>query len=149
MLLLVVGTATLDGLLAAWLALPFDRTVLDLHVAVWAFLLVWAASLGYLVYARVPWDVLGLGLYLVAGVLVAKPTLMLGVHLDAVPGGLEGRRAAVAAVGDLFLWELVAVVAAVALVLVGRWLRVRGERVRERRARQRAYRARTRRRRES
>ncbi|WP_255152655.1 hypothetical protein [Halorarius halobius] len=133
---LVVSTvmlmALLNALFAAWNTLGVQVTVYDLHLMVWAFLVVGAATLAYYSYKQTPSAVLGVGCYVLAVQVLLKPVILYGSQLAA------GRQAAVAegsslflggAIG-LFLWVPVAVVLAALLILVGRFFHVRDERVR-------------------
>lgn len=61
------------GGFAAWLAAPLGGTVLGLPVAVWVAVATGGGATVYLSYKRVPSEVVGGGLYLLASLLLVKP----------------------------------------------------------------------------
>lgn len=61
------------GLLAGWVSLAFDIVFLNLHAAIWVFLIVWAGATAYFSYKNSPSGVVATGLYLVAILIVLGP----------------------------------------------------------------------------
>lgn len=128
----ILAVATVSGLLAAWVASGFAATLFNLPVEVWTFLLVWAATTGYVSFEPLPSAVLGRGFALVAALVVVDPLLSFG---PAVLGG-DGA-GTVAAAWNLFVWGLGAAVVAGVFLLVARTLSRRAARLERRETRTR------------
>lgn len=126
----IVLVATLGGVVAAWVVSGLAATWFNLPVEVWAFLLVWAGTTGYVSFESVPSAVVARGFALGAALVVLEPVFSFA---PAVLGG-EGERAATAAF-DLLVWGVGAAVVAGVLLLVARRLSRRAARLERGRAR--------------
>jgi hypothetical protein len=83
MYVVVGGMGATNGLLAGAVGYYLDMSLLNLHAAVWLFLVVWAATTGYLSYKRVPSGVLAVGLYFVGLFVLLQPIVIYGPLLAA------------------------------------------------------------------
>jgi len=128
-----------NGLLAGVVGYYVDATFLNLHAAVWAFLLVWAATTGYLSYERVPSGVLAVGLYFVVLFVLLQPLAVYGPALAAATGeaGVSDPAALSNGFQGLAVWGATAGILALALTAVSRLLKRRAEHVLGRRQRRR------------
>jgi len=75
---LIAALGVTNGLLAGAVGYALDRTVLNLHTAVWAFLIVWAATTAYLSYKRVASGVVATGLFSLAVFVLLQPLAVFG-----------------------------------------------------------------------
>lgn len=111
----VLGVAAAAGVLAASVASVLDGAAFNLHAGVWAFLVVWAATTGYLSFRESPSGVLADGTRFLAPLVALVPLANLGPVLVGT-GDSAGASAAagLAAAGSALLVQ-----AAVALVVAG------------------------------
>lgn len=116
MLVTIFGTATVAAVAAAWVTLRAPVELLNLHAAVWTFVVAWAALVGYFSYARLPSTVVGSGLCVVGLAVALRP-----------PAAGGAVRAALRA-ADPVTAPLVVRAAGVLVVVLGAYVRRRGRR---------------------
>ena len=126
----------LSGLLAGWAGTVVDAVWLNLPVAVWAFLVVWASSAAVLSYRRVPTGVVAAGLHIGAVFVVLVPVSVYGPRVLAVmqSGYFDGGSLS-AELTALLTWGVVAGGVAALAVFVSNRLSRRVDRRRRRRLR--------------
>jgi len=92
MYVLVGFMGATNGLLAGAVGYFLDVTVLNLHAAVWLFLVGWAITTAYLSYQRVPSGVLAVGLYFIGLFVLLQPIAIYGPLLAAASeaSGMKG-----------------------------------------------------------
>lgn len=122
----VLGIALLAGLFAGWVVIHIEIEVLNLHASIWGFLLVWAATVGYGAYKRVPSAVIGMGLYVMAGLIVLKPVALFIPQFKSQQE-VGDQTAAIQSLADFFIWMIVFAVIAGVLFAVGNYFRGRAE----------------------
>jgi hypothetical protein len=91
----VIGLmGTINGSLAGAVGYALDSTALGLHTGVWAFLVTWVVTTGYLSYKRVPSEVLAAGADLLVLLVLLQPVALYGPTLVAATGtdGAAGSR---------------------------------------------------------
>lgn len=134
---LIAGLGVTNGLLAGVIGYVVDQTVLNLHTAVWSFLIAWAATTAYLSYKRVASGVLATGLYFFVGFVLLQPIVIFGPVLAEASGlsGYERTRALIEGWSGIFVWGLSAGVVALCTTFVRRLLLRRARRVRRERRR--------------
>lgn len=71
-------SGTVNGVVASWIAFNFDIVILNLHAAIWTFLVVWAATTTYVSYKHVPSGALATGLIFGAVIVFLIPFLYYG-----------------------------------------------------------------------
>lgn len=125
MMYVVVGfMGTTNGLLAGAVGYFLDVTVLNLHAAVWLFLLGWAGTTAYLSYKRVPSGVLAVGLYFIGLFVLLQPIAIYGPLL-AKAGEASGMTRAQLLIDSwqgIIWWGALAGVLALAIMFTSRLL---------------------------
>lgn len=83
----VIGLmGTFNGSLAGAVGYALDTTVLGLHTGIWAFLVTWVVTTGYLSYKRVPSEALAAGADLLVLLVLLQPVALYGPTLVAATG---------------------------------------------------------------
>lgn len=124
----VVVVAAAAGMFSAWATVAFSVELLNLHIAIWTFLVVWAALVGYFAYLQVPSTVVGSGFYIIGLSIVVKPplTFISTVNGDSASQALLMTR--IQTVSELFISLLVFGVIGLIVIGLGAYFRRRGER---------------------
>lgn len=125
----------LNGLLAGAVGYFVDVTVLNLHAAVWMFLVAWAATTSYLSYKRVPSGVLAVGLHFVGLFVLLQPVVLYGPMFFAATdaAGPDRTRLLIDSWRGIFSWGFTAGVLALAITVVSRFLERHAKQVLRRR----------------
>jgi hypothetical protein len=134
-LVLVATVAAGAGTCAAWVTASISAEVLNLHVAIWTFLTVWAGLVGYFFYLRVPSSVIGSGFYVIGLSIILKPPVVFTSRTDDATAEGTLRMAEIQSISELFISVLVFGVIGLVVIGVGAYFRRRGERERYRRMR--------------
>lgn len=117
----------LNGILAGFLVLRVDVVLLNLHVSIWIFLVVWAATTSYFSYHRLATGVLASGLYCLAWLVLLAPFAYFGPLIADVQNyslSEQGQRLLESFTG-LVVWGVVGGVLALVLSGVGIYFRRR------------------------
>lgn len=131
----LMGTA--NGLLAGVVGYFVDVTLLNLHAAVWLFLLSWAVTTSYLSYKRVPSGVLAVGLYFIGLLVLLHPVVIYVPRLVAATDASGATSANLLIEGwrGIFIWGSTAGVLALVITFVSRLLKRHADDVLRRRRR--------------
>ena len=134
---LIAGLGVTNGLLAGVIGYVLDHTVLNLHTAVWSFLIAWAATTAYLSYKRVASGVLATGLYFLSVFVLLQPIAIFGPILIGASGlsGYERTRVLIEGWSGILVWGVSAGVVALCITFVRRLLLRRARRIRRERQR--------------
>lgn len=136
MMYVVVGLmGTTNGVLAGAVGYFIDMTVLNLHAAIWFFLLGWATTTAYLSYKRVPSSVLAVGLYFIGLFVLLQPIVIYG-PLVAKAGETSGTAQTQLLIDGwqgILWWGAIAGVLALAIMFTSRLLKRHARRVISRR----------------
>lgn len=113
-----------NGLLAGAVGYFIDVTLLNLHAAVWLFLVGWATTTAYLSYKRVPSGVLAVGLYFVGLFVLLQPIVIYGPLLAGASEASGTTRAQLLLEGwqGIVWWGALAGVLAIAIMFTSRLL---------------------------
>lgn len=114
-----------NGLLAGAVGYFIDMTVLNMHAAIWLFLLGWAVTTAYLSYKRVPSGVLAVGLYFIGLFVLLQPIVIYGPLLAEASKASGTARAQLLIDGwqGILWWGLLAGVLAIAIMFTSRLLK--------------------------
>lgn len=126
---------TINGLFAGGVGYYLDTTVLNLHAAVWLFLLGWIGTTTYLSYKRVPSGVLAVGLYFIALFVFLQPIMAYGSELTAAGQASGTTRAHLMLTSwqGILTWGVLSGVLALTIMFVSRLLNRHAQRVVSRR----------------
>lgn len=125
----------MNGVLAGAVGYFIDATVLNLHAAIWLFLIGWALTTTYLSYKRVPSGVLAVGLYFIGLFVLLQPIVIYGPLLATTGGGsgMTDARLLLTTWQGIFKWGLLSGVLALAIMFTSRLLNRHARRVVRRR----------------
>lgn len=135
MYVLIGLMGAINGLLAGVVGYVIDATFLNLHAAVWAFLIAWATTTSYLSYKRVPSGVVAVGLYFVGLFVLLQPVAIYGPLLAAAAdtSGITRAQLLIDGWRGVLSWGVTAGALAVAIALVSQLLKRHAKRVVSRR----------------
>lgn len=131
----VIGVeGSMIGFLAGSIGYFSGVTFLNLHAAIWLFLITWAASVSYLSYQRVPSGALGVGLYFIGIFVLLQPLAVFGPVLAEASSASVPLRSQLLSdgAGNIFTWGLASGVLGAATIFVGRLLSRRADRIQNR-----------------
>jgi hypothetical protein len=136
---------TINGLFAGGVGYYLDTTVLNLHAAVWLFLLGWVGTTTYLSYKRVPSGVLSVGLYFIALFVFLQPIIAYGSELAAAgqASGTTPAHLMLTSWQGILTWGVLSGVLALTIMFVSRLLNRHAQRVVSRRLKRACGRTRT------
>lgn len=142
MYITIATMGVLAGVAGGFLVLNTEIVFLNLHAAIWMFLIVWAGSTAYFSYRRVPSGVLAAGLFLLAWLIFLGPFGYYGPFLaEAQNFALNERGQQLRqAFSNLFGWGLAGGVLALTLGGLAMYFRRRRDRILSRRRKRRARR---------